>query len=310
LFLGGVGALALQSLPSPASAATRSQDVAITVLESFQARCFSADWAATHEVSFPAALSTGASKESLSLDVQWDDRLFAVEAQVFADTPDGLQVVTAEIPRSGQLRATLSPQTSAVYTSARPMGLYPADNVDTPTSTVVSVSGNKRTARVSLPNITSASSAWGAEVFAEWAVSEGYSYPTIVGVRSIGPNPVPAGSIVTVRVYRDVAALSVDAGSFDVTQDMRSAKRSTEYVLEVTNDIPAGDTQSFQLAPPEEPKIDDVPSVSQVAYVALTSPARFQAAARSTGKFSVASVTPSGSLLSDYRRARSAGSNV
>jgi hypothetical protein len=296
--------------PRPASAATGSRAASITVLASVRARCFSADWASRHEVEFPAAMSIGATREALQLTLQWDDRLFTVDDQVFAESPAGLQIVTTKSPRSGELRATLPAQTSAVYTSARPVDLYPADNIDWPKPTTVTVSGREHSEQVSREISTVPSEPWGAEVSAEWAVSAGYSYPTMVGVVSVGPNSVPAGSILTVRVFREVAALRIETDTFAVTEDGRSAKRSTEYVLEVANDIPAGETQTFQLTAPGNPDPDDIPSVAQVAYVALTSSASANATARSTGKYSIASVTPDGSLLSNYQRVESADANV
>lgn len=191
--------------------------------------------------------------------------------------------------------------TTAIYVQPRPRPLYPSENLAGAAPTTVALRGSGGTTALDVIATEAVAVPWGVELRAEWQVSNGYSYATAIDVVSVGPHPVPAGVEVIASVYSAVETLEVETQSAAATSlDTTQARFSTEYPFAITSAIPSGGTVRLTLEAREGITGAATPSIRQIGEVRVNLPEAVRSDARSTGSYSIAPLTSSGSVVSDH----------
>ncbi|GIG40918.1 hypothetical protein [Cellulomonas phragmiteti] len=233
---GGVAA-ATPSHAAPRPLPSRRSRLGLEVAGVLPVVTFEADWSAARSFDVPVALRLGGyagARDVLTLTVTFDRRVLEVTPQAVAaadglgwstgaarvvETAGDAATLRVEVPRpAARARTGEGP---VVLLPLRPRRLYPAENVGRVVPLTVELSrdgGRERRSRVwRAPETLTPGPVWGVEVSAAFAASTTTPtrVPTAVRVESVGPHPVPAGSLVRVETDRAVSGLAVAEATLD-----------------------------------------------------------------------------------------------
>ncbi|NYE95611.1 hypothetical protein FHU41_001861 [Psychromicrobium silvestre] len=226
-------------------------------------------------------------------------------------------------PMMDQLQINLPAQLSDIapgaaaaqlYLPLDTLPLYPLDNIAPVNPTKIEVEALPKFLLVctaTIPEI--AGTPWGAELSAVWArlnlSGKGYSVPRSVRIQSVGPGPIPAGTLLKFTGDSGVVA-SLDLGSAVLTETgapfptvirtgSKKLPNSLHRELILKQDIPAKTSITLNLiSTTNQQKLSDR-DVS-FATVELIATKGKSALVRQTGRYSLSRVTSSGKAqLSD-----------
>lgn len=282
--------------PTTQAAAPSAKQTA-SVAGSVAAVCFAADWATRFQVDFPAVVELAApAKTDTAVAVEWDDRLFelAPTANVLRDNDiDSVDGITLT---AGRMDLVVPAGATALSLQPRVRDIYPAENIGSPTPSAVTLGG--ATAMQSSSDAATAAP-WGLELRVVWDESKGYSYPTQIEALSIGPNPVPPGVAIVARNYGSVSPLSSKLEGRASRGRPQPHNKVVDRTFALEAPLGQGDILSISLLPDTPGQGSTRASLAQVGQVFVTIPETLRPDARNTGRYSVASVTPSGTELTD-----------
>ncbi|GIG21966.1 hypothetical protein Cch01nite_26900 [Cellulomonas chitinilytica] len=336
---GVAGAL----LSSPAGAAPRPPGLGpiglpgrleLTPLEHADLQTYAADWSVRHVLDLPFAVRVAgfvSGPGPISVTLGFDPRVLEATpvAQVASggvtwvatttavrSRADGTATVSFDVVRpEGLPRRRLD---ASVVLPLRRLDLYPAENIGAPLPLSVQIDRPGRLERRllswSVASQTLPAAPWGAEVSAAWASGTvavdgkeaGYRTPVAMRIRSMGPQPVPAGALVVVdldgRVVTDVAVRSATVDGVAVEAvPATDLSRDTDllrgtWALPVA--VPAGSVMSLQL---DAAPVDGAPRVEglRLGAAALVAPAGDERQVRTTGRYTAVDLTTAGTPTTD-----------
>ncbi|TXK09222.1 hypothetical protein FVP99_18305 [Microbacterium wangchenii] len=267
----------------------------LTIEGALTARCFSSDWSSTIELDFPLSIEATIT-QSGDLGISFDERLFDLQASIAVDSGKGLTLQEAR-RGAGTVSIPLPRGKHVLYPQASVRSLFPSDNIAAPVGTVVRAGNSEELGRRTEVGAT----AWGAELRVVWDVVGGYSYPASVSIVSVGPSPVPVGTVVLARVPRTIRPLLIsDSDDSLAIQPLRVDGDLSHYPIALVAPLPAGEKLTVQFTSGQEGAV--VPSsywLTHVPQVSTQFDDASRQSARDTGKYSVAPVTASGSSLTN-----------
>lgn len=232
VLVGGVGLVSLallgeitagpataETLPSPIRAAPTQPRMINTFSADF-GTVFSSSVGSVVQLSCDHKVETGARCE-----VTYDARLYEVSTPMII-TPRHVKSAEAQTTVEGNLgQATFAVDSAfggedgdlAVLVPLIPRELYPAENIGriaTPVMRVVTTDGSATHVELGMSDEEAVAVPWGVELSGSWVeipVREGraartYRLPALVRLRSVGPGPIPAGTVVAVTLDRSVAS--------------------------------------------------------------------------------------------------------
>lgn len=335
--VGARNGVATASPPGP-------QTLGITVLQSVLLRTFEPDWSRETTLAVPLVVElAGFASGSANLDVTvaFDPRLLDVVGDVILAANDAVWTARATplVDASGRVsslsfsvarpseRARSKPST-VVSLPLRPRPLYPVENLGVPTPfTIVARrpdTAQTRTYSWSAPTSTSTVAVWGAVVSAGWSATDGvngtYRLPSALRVESVGPLPVPCGTLLTIDLDAAiVGSCSVTAALLESPPPPAPAEsaaggagsQTVRQLLDVgglgcvsTDDVGTLRTtvrlpqvparSSLELTVSCAPTGTSVGRAVRFASVALVAAGGAQERLRDTGGYSTADVTASG----------------
>lgn len=233
--VGGVVA-ASPARADPRPSTGRRPRLALSVVGVVPVVTFAPDWSVTRSFDLPLALRVdgwAGPRDELTLTVTYDRRVLDVVPQGVAAS-DGMAWSTgaARVDAAAGDVGTLSvdlrrpaaraqdDELPVVLLPLRARHLYPAENIGAVAPLTVELAragGRERRASVwqASEQVTSGP-VWGAHVSASFVETAGtYRAPTVVRVESVGPRPVPAGSLVRIEVDHAVTGLTVASAEVD-----------------------------------------------------------------------------------------------
>lgn len=268
-------------------------------------------WSTRITARFPVSLALAEREEPLSLEMTWDQRLFIVHGPALAIAGSDAREVEITQDKPGHLSINVAPDIDELALRVEAISAYPNENLDAIVGTKVLLvnAGGNAVDQLPLDLITAPSAPWSVEVVADWVSRQKDVVPSRITLRSVGPNPAPSG-LTVVAAYPDVlAAPTVTVHENEDEAPASVEERSTDGITEITA------LTSKALAPGEEVEItfpadgsDSIPApftdfVPSVRFV----PPPDSSGMRASGKHESYPVTGSGSQLSTYLPAPSAG---
>ncbi|MCS4275485.1 hypothetical protein M2390_000646 [Mycetocola sp. BIGb0189] len=269
LLVAGAFTLAMtttQTLLSPAlsSSATVSGPLSSAVsLAGNEITHFNTAFTQTSQWIVPSSMSVTQQFAKLSdarITLSWDPRLALVSgSNVILAHGDSITIVAAEMSGDGQIAFTWPSDFAAdgnagsasVMLPLRARALYPSDGIDAVVPTTLDVTcvnpadSFSMTAKAS--DAAASGLAWGAELSAFWEPPSETSHdaeaaiPRLVQVTSVGPGPIPVGSIIALstdrKVINDASVDAVAPNDLTVTEApsaTNSARRAELQVLATT----------------------------------------------------------------------------
>lgn len=272
---------------------------------------YDATWTNRSTARFPVSLSLANRKELLSLEMAWDQRLFIVHGPAIAIAGSDAREVKITQDRPGHLTIALAPDIDELALRVEVISTYPNENLDAiaPTKVLLIDAGGNTIDQLTLDLIAAPSAPWSVEVITDWVSRQKDVVPSRITLRSVGPNPAPSG-LTVLAAYADVLATPTVTVQGDEEEAVASVEeRSTDGITEITA------LTSNALSPGEEIEIifptdgsDSIPApfTDFVPYVRFVPPSD-SSGMRASGKHDSYPVTDSGSQLSTYLPAPSAG---
>lgn len=299
LFLGVGGTMLATTFGQQPEAANARSKKQIAPPGNIDASCFSKEWQKRFTVPFPACSTlpdAGRRPMSSTVTVTWDPRLFDVGTSFGLITGRTATTTTATQHAPGRLTVPVGRAATALLLHASTKRLYPYDSITTPVASRLTFSWTGNEPALSITH--QAASPWGAELYASWATVGGLSYPTDVLVRSVGPNPVPAGAQIVLRsasstpAPRSTAAPRRDGGA----GRHAFSGRLRDAIFTLSDGVPAAGELRIDASSGSRLLASNAPQ--DVAEVFLRSSKRNAASARATRRISAVPLTDSGALVS------------
>ena len=290
--------------PAPETAApvqTPLEVDAMSLDELVSTKTFDAAWTVETLSPFPRLIRIVPLAEDVQLVVRWDARLFSVGSRVFARTSEVVPLDEPTTYEPGTLIVLVPAGVIELYLDVRRINLYPLENVGDVALTAVSLVDARGTtlATVEARAENNQCAPWGVTVSAEWVTRNAVIVPTLVSIVSVGPNPIPAESVVEiyargvngagVRINGPMALASADDGIIVATL---AARLGPGEVVDIILPVSADDS-----SPQQSPK--------SIARVVFRLP-EVMTGVRATEREAAYPLTPSGSPVSSFEAVVSA----
>ena len=264
---------------------------------------FAADWDSRLSVPFPSSwtIPKAFSKSGATVDLAWDSRLFDVRQFAFAEEQNYLRTLLPQSAGVNTLTFKVPAGVERLLFASTVPNLYPAENLGEPQSTSLRATNGTTTVFAPLVPISEPASPWGVVLTATWTEVDGFAVPLLVGVTSVGPNPVPPSTQLVLRYANQVADKVSLTKSSRVTPKSTSVSADTQEFI-YTLDMPLPAEQTILIDTAIASRDPSQPSLGKLGQVFVRASVEESTNMRSTQKTFVAPVTSSGTHVSDYSR--------
>lgn len=287
LLASGAGLASTLTLTRPVSAQAVAVEPAVGTLD---ATVFDKAWAHRHVVGFPSLIEFESDSTSRILTAKWDSRVYARIGPVLVGSGKTSLNGKPAIDSDGRLEITIPAEANYVIVPGRVRELYPQENLHRPLPLEVWLDNRL----ITPPSTNFESAPWGGELYVDWGESRGYAVARSVMLRSVGPNPIPAGTTIVVRYARTSAALNTQTEKFDDGDLKRqsAAGDKQQYEIQLDAEVPMGDMRTFDLGISANQAL--LVGATSVAEVSLAAPRGRLLDMRATRRVSVSPSDSSG----------------